>query len=175
MATVAASAALNCAANLRRLMVRHDVTLADVVERCDLDERTVRAILAGKQQPHARTLHRLAAGLGVETDEFFQDPSLLAYRSFDRDTNPVVDEVVAEHPRLFTGWTQHDFDELYSRFGTGGALTAEGTRQVVEQMNRKHELQRKVALILETHEAELLAKLIDVLYQRVVLVDGSTR
>jgi transcriptional regulator with XRE-family HTH domain len=169
MATLPPTADHQYQANLRRLMARQGVTIDELVERTGIDGRTVRAMLAGKHKPHAKTLHRLAAGLGVQADEFFQDPSLLAYRSFDRATNPIVDEVVEAHPRLFAGWSQHDFDELYSRFGTGGGLTAEGTLAVVKQMNRKHELMRKVAVLLESNESELLAEMIEVLYKRAVV------
>ena len=56
------------AANLRRLMVQHGLTVAQVAEQCGLDERTIRGILDGSNRPHARTLHKLAAGLGVSAD-----------------------------------------------------------------------------------------------------------
>lgn len=157
------------AANLRRLMARDGLTLDAVVDLSGVDERTVRGILGGRNKPHARTLHKLAAGLGVPTDEFFQDPSLLAYRAFDRATNPVVDEVVAAHASLFAGWSQADFAELYSRMGAGGALTHEGTIAAATAMNARNELLDKVALILETHEGELLREMIEVLYKRVVV------
>ena len=157
------------AANLQRLIAQLGLTLAQVVDRTGVDERTLRGILSGKHKTQARTLHKLAAGLNCKVDEFFQDPSLLVYRSFDRDTNPVVDEVVDTHPELFSGWTQAEFDELYSRVGAGGALTFAGAKAAAEQMNRKQELLRKVAVVLETGEAELLADLIETLYKRVVL------
>src|SRR5262245_57350118 len=44
-------------------------------------------------------------------------------RAFDRKTNPVVAAVASAEPALFTGWGDDDWDELYSSFGTGGALT----------------------------------------------------
>jgi transcriptional regulator with XRE-family HTH domain len=162
------------AANLQRVLARQGLTLAEVVERTSVDERTIRAILAGKHKPHSRTLHKLAGGLGVETDEFFQDPSLLAYRAFDHATNPIVAEIVEAQPKLFNGWSQADFDELYSRVGTGGGLTFDGALSAVEQMNRKHQLLRKVALLLETGEADLLTEMIEVLYKRVVLIDSAS-
>ena len=169
MSTSAVPSSNQFAANLHRILARQGRTFAEVVERTGVDERTIRAILAGKHKPQARTLHKLATGLQVEADEFFQDPSLLAYRAFDRATNPLVDEIVENHPQLFAGWSQGDFDELYSRVGAGGALTAEGTREAVEQMNRKHDLLRKVALLLETGEADVLAGIIELLYKRVVI------
>src|ERR1700736_716005 len=155
------------AANLRRLMARLGLTLEALVERSGLDERTLKGILAGTNKPHARTLHRLAAGLGVTTDELFQDPSLLAHRLFDRRTNPVVEEIVSAKPDLFGGWTERDFDELYSRFGTGGALTAAGALEAVRSMNHSREIHRRVALLLESGEAELLSAFVDLLYQRI--------
>jgi transcriptional regulator with XRE-family HTH domain len=145
------------AANLRRLMARFGLTLEQVVERTGLHERTIKGILARTNKPHARTLHRLAAGLDVASDELFQDPSLLAHRLFDRHTNPLVEEVVSSQPELFAGWTEREFDELYSRFGVGGSLTAEGTVEAVRSMNQHREIHRQVALLLESGEAEFLA------------------
>jgi transcriptional regulator with XRE-family HTH domain len=160
---------LDFALNVRRLMARSGLTLEQVVEQSGLSERTVKALLAGRNKPHARTLHRLAAGLGVATDELFQNPSLLAHRLFDRRTNPAVDEVVHEHPEWFDGWSEADFAELYSRFGAGGALTGDGAASVVRAMNRKRDVHRKVALLLESGEAELLTGLVDLLYQKILL------
>ncbi|MBX9788591.1 MAG: helix-turn-helix domain-containing protein [Pirellulales bacterium] len=160
----------NFSDNLRRLMARGGLTLDALVEASGVDARTVKAILADRGvRPHARTLHKLAAGLGVPVDELFQTPSLLAYRSFDRQTNPLVDEVVAEMPSAFDGWGAADFDELYSHFGTGGALTHDGARQVVESINRKRDLLAKAALVLETDQADVLAGVIEVLYGKVVV------
>lgn len=159
----------NLSQNLRRLMARGGLTLDALVEASGVDLRTLKALLTDRGvKPHARTLHKLAAGLGVPADELFQTPALLAYRSFDRQTNPLVDEVVAETPAAFDGWSAADFDELYSHFGTGGALTRDGARQVVESINRKRDLLAKAALILETDQADVLAGVVEVLYGKVV-------
>jgi transcriptional regulator with XRE-family HTH domain len=160
---------LDFASNVRRLMARCGMTLQQLVEATGLSERTVKAILGGRGKPHARTLHRLAEGLGVSADEFFQSPSLLAHRLFDKRSNPIVDEVVAGSPQLFEGWTEADFDELYSRFGTGGALTYDGATAVVMAMNEKRDVHRKVALLLESGEAKLLAGFVDLLYQKIIV------
>ena len=106
------------AANVRRLMARCGMTLQEVVEATGLNERTVKALLSGKNKPHARTLHRLAAGLDVSTDEFFQNPSLLTHRLFDEYTNPVVQEVVSAQPELFQCWTQADLPLSYHRISS---------------------------------------------------------
>ena len=67
--------------NLRRLMARFDLKIGDVIEQTGLDARTIKAVLNGYNRPRAQTLHKLATGLNVSTDELFQDPSLLAHRA----------------------------------------------------------------------------------------------
>ncbi len=159
--------------NLRRLMARLDMTIDEVVERSGLNQRTIKSILSGHTKPQPRTIHRLAAGLGVPPDELFQDPSLLAHRKFDRETNPVVEQVVAHNGELFQGWSEADFDELYSRFGTGGALTEQGSLAAVQAMNQHRDVLRKVAVVLESAEADLLTNMVNVLFERVVLTEDT--
>ncbi|HVU85943.1 MAG TPA: helix-turn-helix transcriptional regulator [Pirellulales bacterium] len=153
--------------NLRRLMAQLDLTVLDVARRTGLDERTVKSILAGaSSKPHARTLHQLAQGLGVETNEFFQSPLLAGRKQFDRHTNPTVDELLDSRPELFSEWCVADFDELYSRMGMGGALTSEGALRAAEAINRKRELHDKLALLLETEQADVIAGILELFYQR---------
>jgi hypothetical protein len=159
--------------NLLRLMAAGGLSACGVAQRTGLDQRTIRGILGGGNKPHAQTLHRLAEGLGVKVDEFFVDPAQLLYRRFDRQTNPLVAEVLGVHGELFDGWTEADFDELHSRVGTGGALTAEGTLAAVRQMNRKRELHEKLDLLLESSQAEVAAGILNVLYEKVVVDSGE--
>ncbi len=161
------------ASNLRRLMARDGVSFDALVERSGVDARTISGLLNGRQQPQSRTLHRLAEALGVPADEFFQDGARLAHRHLNRQTNPLVEDVIAEQPDLFGEWTEADFDDLYSRFGTGGALTREGAAAAAEQINRTREIQTKVAVLLETHEGALLAEFVELLYRRVAVVTGG--
>ena len=153
--------------NLRRIMVEQGLSLAAVVDRTGLDRRTVAAILDGSNRPHSRTIHRLAVGLDVPPNEFFVNPGQLVYRRFDAQTNPVVREVVAQHPELFDGWSEADFDELHSRFGHGGALTAEGTLAVARQMDHNRTIHQKLALLLETSQAEVISGIVEVMYRQV--------
>jgi transcriptional regulator with XRE-family HTH domain len=158
--------------NLSRLMAAGGLSIRRLAQQSGLDERTIRGILSGANRPHAETLHRLADGLGVNVDELFVDPAQLLYRRFDRQTNPLVAEVMEAHGELFHGWTEADFDELHSRVGMGGPLTADGALAAVGQMNRKRELHEKLDLLLETSHAELAAGILKVLYDNVV-VDGG--
>ena len=155
--------------NLLRLMAAGGLSVRQVAEQTGLDERTIRGILGGGNKPHAQTLHHLAEGLGVKVDEFFVDPAQLLYRRFDRQTNPLVAEVLETHRDLFDGWTEADFDELHSRVGTGGALTAEGALQAVRRMNYKRELHEKLDLLLESSQADVAAGVLNVLYEKIVV------
>ena len=165
------SHATDYARNLRRLMARQGLTLDELARRSGLNLRTLKALLHAESRPHGRTLQRLAAGLAVPVDELFQDPSLLVHRLFDRRTNPVVDEVVEERQELFHGWTEAEFDDLYSRFGCGGPLTRDGTIAVASAINRRRAVQQQVALLLETSEADLLIGVVDLLYRRALVSD----
>jgi transcriptional regulator with XRE-family HTH domain len=146
-------------------MARLDMTQADVVAATGLDERTVRSLMRGDSQPHARTLHKFAAGLGVDVDELFYDPREDA-AAFDRATNPAVAAAIDDYPQLFAKWTTADFEELYSRVAVGGELTEEGAVAVAKAMNERRELLVQAAVVLESGEAELLRELIAMLYRR---------
>ncbi|HMO86320.1 MAG TPA: helix-turn-helix transcriptional regulator, partial [Lacipirellulaceae bacterium] len=135
-------------ANVRRLMARLNLTQAEVVAATGLDERTVRSLMRGAAQPHARTLHKFAAGLGIEIDELFRDLDAEA-AALDRSTNPAVAAAVQQRPELFAGWTAAEFDELYSRVAVGGELTEAGAAAAAEAMNRRREVLQQVTLILE--------------------------
>ena len=155
--------------NLRRLLAGRGLSIRQLAEKTGLDERTIRGILSGTNTPHVRTLHRLADGLGVAVDELFLHPSQLLYRRFDRHTNPVVEQVIETHPDLFAAWSVADFDELHSRVGTGGPLTAEGALTAVHQMNHHRQLHEKLATLLESSHAELARRMLELLYDQIAV------
>ena len=167
MTTTINGNAATVAGNLRRIMARDDLTYDQVVTATELDERTLRSLARGATHPHARTLHKLANGLGVSIDELFQPLGRFSPRQFDRATNSLVEACAAEHVEMFRDWSQHDFDELYSRFATGGQLTEEGILAAAQATNAKRNLWRQVSVILESGEAELLSQFVHVLYGRV--------
>jgi transcriptional regulator with XRE-family HTH domain len=162
-------------ANIRRLMARLDMTLQQVVEATGLDERTVRSMSQGDTRPHARTLHKLAEGLGIDTDELFQDPFGAGNVEFDRATNPQVTEVIDRHPEIFADWTDADFAELYSRVAVGGELTEEGALAAAISMNARREVLYQASVILETNEADILREFIGMMFRRVTNLQDSNR
>jgi transcriptional regulator with XRE-family HTH domain len=154
--------------NLLRLMASAKLSLHEVAERTGVDQRTIRGIANGGHKPRPRTLRRLADGLGVSVDEFFVDPAQLLYRRFDRQTNPLVDEVLQDQGELFEGWREADFDELHSRVGAGGALTRDGALAAVKLMNRKRELHDKLDVLLESNHAKTIGGILDLMYGQAV-------
>ena len=159
--------------NLRRIMAGQGLSLRQVVDQTGLDRRTVQAVLDGSSKPHPQTIHRLAEGLGISPNEFFVNPAQLLYQSFDRLTNPVVEELVESRAELFDGWTDAEFAELHSRVGTGGQLTPEGALEAVNSMNHRRRLIEKLILLLETSQAEAVGSFIEVMYEKIVLVERS--
>jgi transcriptional regulator with XRE-family HTH domain len=156
------------AGNLRRLLARRGLTIEELASAAEVDARTIRGVLLGRNsRPHARTLTRLAAGLGVDSDELFRNLSLESQREFDCRSNPIVEEVIEEQPRLFEDWSAAELEELYSHFGDGGSLTKEGALSVAAAINRKREVQQKIALLLESGEADVLIGIVELLYQRI--------
>jgi transcriptional regulator with XRE-family HTH domain len=154
-------------------MARAGLTFEDVVTATELDERTVRGIVRGTKNPHARTLHKLAHGLGVTVDDLFQRAGLQSARQFDRVTNSLVTSFVASYPDMFQNWSDAEFDELYSRFGTGGQLTEAGIAAAAQATNTKRDVWRQVSVILESGEAKLLTEFIDLLYGRVTVTPAT--
>ncbi len=158
---------------LGRLMARHGWTVNDLVRRTGLDERTLRELLDDDARPSTETVHRLAAASGLDARDLLVGDGLRGRRVFDRRTNPAVDALERNSPQLFDGWTPDDFDDLYSRFGTGGELTFDGARRCAEAVNRRRRVMTQVGVLLETGEGELLEALVEALYRRVAVGSNS--
>ena len=161
------------ATNLRRLLAKSGLTIEELAERTKLDRRTIMGVVDGTKSPHPRTISRLAKGLGVSADEFFLDPNRLAYRQFDRQTNPIVEEAIVSHAELFASWTEADFDELQSRFGAGGALSFEGALAVIRQMNDSRQVHEKLATLLESGQAGLIRAIVELLYDQIAVMPSA--
>jgi len=57
---------------------------------------------------------------------------------------------------------------LHSRFGTGGPLTAEGALSAVSAMNRNRAAHEKLAVLLESSQAELIRGIVEIMYENLV-------
>ena len=151
-----------------------------LARRAGISRTTLHNIETGRTPtPRAATLKKLAEVFQISVAHLFSGsaPEQAASRSrgfdedarrtFDRHTNPMVDEVRAGRPRLFTGWSGENWDELYSEFGVGGALTFEGVVQAAETINRKRETLQQLSIVLDTDLGEVAAQLIATLHTMV--------
>lgn len=166
---IARSSSAVVAHNVRRLMAEHGLTYDDVVEASGLDARTVRAIVRGEKQTQARTLQKLARALGAAADDLFSAPEGVTREAFDAATNPEIERVAADRPELFEGWGPDEFADLASRFGVGGALTPDGVVAHAQALNEKRRVLARARVVLESSEADLFARLVELMYERVTL------
>lgn len=60
---------MSIATNLRRELIRHDVTVAVLSERTGVSKASINKYLAGDVKPAQEVLTRLADGLGITADE----------------------------------------------------------------------------------------------------------
>lgn len=151
----------------------------ELARRAGISRSTLYYLRQGTtQRPRAKTLNGIARALEIDprslcsqadessaADELSVSDSTGAEHRFDRLTNPLVDEVRREHPEMFAGWNQADWEELYSVFGTGGRLTEEGVAETAEQMNRRRETVRRLQIIMETHLADVAERLVETLFE----------
>jgi transcriptional regulator with XRE-family HTH domain len=148
--------------------------LRDLAEQAGISRTTLYHLLEGRTaRPHGATLGRLAEAFDTSVEELLADlppshrSSEEAAARFDRATNPQVDEVARDRPGLFAAWSPDDWDELYSTFGAGGALTRHGVVAAAEAINRKREIIRRLHIVLETHLRVVAEELVDTLYRMV--------
>ncbi len=142
-------------ATLEQLSAAFKVSVRDL---CD-------SAIAVRQLPTVEFVAKELAGLPTDEDSE-------AARHFDQLTNPVVKQVAAESPTLFSGWDEADWNELYSTFGTGGQLTEFGVRQTAAKINQRREILRKLCIVLETEYSDLAEEMIELLYRRTQPTDN---
>lgn len=87
----------------------------------------------------------------------------------DQQANPVVDRLRKDKPSLFRGFTPADWQELYSTFGNGGALTETGVEQIAERIKWKRGVMTKVVVILESGHADTFAGIVDSMFKQATL------
>ena len=150
-------------------MAKHGLSYDSLAEQTGLDQRTLRGIMRAETRPHAKTLQRLAEGLGVGVDELFAGDESAAHHEFDSQTNPAIEEAVSQEPGMFARWTPADFGELASRFGAGGPLTVEGVIESAQAMNANRETLARAQVVLESTQAQTLREVVEALYRQVRL------
>ena len=173
------------AERVRLCCVRQGRDLGDIARQAGVSRTTLYQILRGRtRRPHVATLHRIAAALNVPAEQLcggevreerpspaeFAGTAMAvreAQRRFDRCTNTLIGEAAGEHPELFAGWCDDEWDELYSTFGVGGQLTPEGVAHAAARINHKRETMQQLQVVLETHLGDVAAQMIGTLFRMV--------
>ena len=180
---IAADARL-VAARIRSERLKRGWDVGNLAEKAGISRTTLYHLERGTTtNPRGSTLNRIAEALDVPVEQLLpgsRDNSAAfsglhhpaagessSGRVFDRQTNPVVAEVVNGSPELFLGWNDEEWDELYSTFGTGGPLNRRGIVHAANNMNRKRETTHQLHILLETHMGEVAARMIGTLYEMV--------
>ena len=168
---------------IRAQCLKRGWSFGRLAERAGLSRTTLYHLLRGTtSRPHPTTLTKICRALDLPLFELIGDDSRRAdrmlcatgndvdtrdQRAFDCMTNPVIEEVFDESPEMFAAWSQQEWEELYSTFGTGGALTRRGVEHTARKMNRKRETIHQLHVVLETHLDEVAARMIAALYEMV--------
>lgn len=160
---------------IRRERYTREMGFDELVRRAGVSRSALAKLEADRTaRPRPGTLRRIAKALDVPLELLLGPagqatptlrPSARQAREFDRQTNPLVEQIAVECPALFRNWTQADWDELYSEFGVGGSLTREGVVARASSINSRRELIQKVQIVLETDLAEALAGIVDLFYR----------
>lgn len=160
---------------IRERCIERGWDLGRLAEAAEVSRQTLSKILQGKtSRPHLATLSRIAAALEIAPHELSSGSvaaatTHLRRRAFDERTNGAVRDAIAQAPALAAGWGERQWDELYSTFGVGGALTSDGARSMAAEINRKEEIVAQLQVVLETHLAEVAERLIGSLYGMVAI------
>ena len=165
-------------AQIRAGCLRKGWNIGELARQAGITRTTLYHLERGAtRKPRYRTVQGIASALGI-SPELLCEPSAKqpvrlrnisdsdspGSRVFDRATNNQISEVHHEVPELFGGWTDEEWDELYSTFGEGGPLNREGVVEFAQQINRKRETLHKLQVILETHLSPVAVNLIETLY-----------
>lgn len=151
------------ASTLHKLARVFDVAVESLLEECGA--RSAECGMANCPAPSDAGEWESESGLTPHSA--LRTPNSCGSSAFDRATNPVVTQVAAERPELFTGWSPDDWDELYSQFATGGALREEGVHATAARINHDREVLYRLRVILQTHLADVASGMVDTLYKLV--------
>ncbi|MBX3450370.1 MAG: helix-turn-helix transcriptional regulator [Planctomycetaceae bacterium] len=167
---------------IRRLRQARGLNVGELGRRASVSRTALYQLEKGQiERPHAATMDRLAAALGVEPNALWGEPrdalevgnSLLAKR-IDEElrTNPAVRLAREDHPEWFLGWSETDWLQLASARGTGGELTEAGVRREAERISRRREVLKRAELLMATHLADSLSTIVNALYETVQVADS---
>lgn len=180
------------AALIRAGRVRKGWNQEDLAQRAGVSRTTLHHLERGAvQKPRATTLSRLGSVLDIDPEAWHlasapaTSPGMTpddrpaiptdAATQFDRETNPLVAAVAAQHPTLFQRFTASDWEALVSQVGVGGGLTPEGVLAAAQRLHDDRETLSKLRSILQTHLRDSARQLVGALYDTVAITPPTPR
>jgi transcriptional regulator with XRE-family HTH domain len=166
------------AAQIRAGCLRKGWNIGELARQAGISRTTLHKLERGEtRKPHYPTVQGITVALEISPESVCEpspkqpeqlrnisDRNAQSSRLFDRATNNEISEVHHEFPELFSGWTDEDWDELYSTFGEGGSLNSAGVVEFAQQINCKRETLHQLQVVLETHLCPVAVNLIETLY-----------
>lgn len=193
---------------IRTGRIRKGLNQEDLAQKSGVSRTTLHHIERGTHKPRASTLSRLAKTLDIDPHSLAQgwqrespngaagtNPSVIPAVDhnglnghadavhaavFDRSTNLALAAAREQSPERFADFRTEDWDALASQVGVGGGLTPEGVYRAADQIRRDRETLSRLRMVLQTHLREPARKLVDALYQSIVIeseppADGTKR
>ncbi len=171
---------------IRACLLEKGWEMGELARRADISRTTLYHLLQGTtRHPHFSTVSKIAVAFGLSPEALCPDSfvgttgkkgeetsgdlplDLEKQQQFNRTTNTYITDVCKDSPQIFSGWSQADWDELFSTVGVGGALSPEGVIQAATEQNKKREVLQKLSIVLETHLSDVAFNFVETLYQMV--------
>jgi len=124
-------------------------------------------------KPRASTLYKLAVALEIDPHEL--SPDAMPFDAgtpgwppederrqddprarFDLRTNTCIKAAYRGAAAHFTGWSQQEWDELYSTFGVGGPLTEQGVLEIARKINTLNDERKSLDLYATTDALRII-------------------
>ncbi len=184
MMSSAANETVEVAAKIARLVEERGWNQEDFARIAGLNRHTIRTILqAGDRKLRNATVQACARALGLTVSELRALPldRLLPRmhgqagtsgddrlkQLFAQVTQPDLLAWLERNAERARGLSPTEVEELLAMQQDGGPLAAIGPERVVEMLERKRELLRRVHAISTTEYLTLLEQIVELMYQRV--------
>lgn len=165
-----------------------NVSAKDAAAMLGINEQTIKRYAKADLINHARR------GIGSKKKFWFRQSDIDSFRnelveivdndvrpdqdsetSSGRQTNPLIDEVYSRNKKPFRGWTEADWNELYSQHGNGGPLTESGVIAAAEEINTLRDMRTKFEVVARSEHVNTLKLFLDSLYSQVKMATKQKR
>lgn len=180
---------------IRTGRIRKGLNQEDLAQKSGVSRTTLHHIERGTHKPRASTLSRLAKTLDIDPHSLARgwqrepmppvngkahtngsgnhSQPATPQSEFDWHTNRAIATAKDQSPERFADFSAEDWEALVSLVGVGGGLTVEGVMQAADQIQSDRETLARLRVVLQTHLREPARKLVEALYQSVLIEDEA--